>query len=376
MKASQILMHTSARSALTPEVFTAQDAADFDLSNLSELAALGLGLDASGIRQMAVALDAAPDLLEGGPANGVYVQFLRNFLPGVIGVMTQARKIDELVGMSTAGAWSDEEVIQETMTPVGIAVPYTDKGNVPLASYDTRFVKRGVVRFENGFELNRLEADRASRMRANAAQRKRNSVALSLNIQRNRVGFYGYAAASAPIYGFLNDPNLGAYNTVDATGTGGTTTWSTKDFMAITGDMREAIGALQVQMGGNFNPRTDRFTVAISTASATYLTVTNIQGGVSVEEWFKKTYPNARIVDAMELEGANGGQNVFYIYLETVSGEEGSDDNGRTFDQIVPTILQQLGVEQKAKGFLEDYTNATCGVFTKRPYAVWRGTGI
>lgn len=376
MKASPILLHTAARSALTPEVFTAMDAADFDLTNLSELKAIGLGLDASDMRKMAIALDAAPDMVVGGPANGVYTEFLRNYLPGVIGPMVQARKIDEFVGLSTAGAWSDEEVIQETMSPTGLAVPYSDTGNIPLASYDTRFVKRGVVRFELGFELNRLEADRASRMRANAASRKRAGVTLALNIQRNRVGFYGYAAASAPIYGFLNDPNLGAYQAVAGTGAGNATEWSTKDFMAITGDLREFIGALQVQMGGNFDPRTAKFTLAIPTSCSTYLTVTNIQGSLTVETWFKQTYPQARIIDAMELEDANGGANVFYVYLETVQGEEGSDDNGRTFDQIVPTLLQQLGVEQKAKGFLEDYTNATCGVFTKRPYAVRRGTGI
>lgn len=379
--AAAILGHVSPR-AVGRAIMSAEDAAEFTLDNLSELGAIGLGLTANDVRKMAAGLgmDAAPDLLSGGQANGIYIHFLRNMLPGVVGTMTQARKIDELVGITTAGAWSDEEIVQETMSPAGLAQPYTDKGNIPLASYDMGYETRGVIRFELGFELNKLESDRASRARVNAAQRKRSAVALALNIQRNQVGFYGYNFGNfnvAPVRGFLNDPTLPAYASVAPTGQGGATGWATKDFTAITGDFREAIGDLQRRMAGNFDPRTERFTLALGTGSATYLTVTNLQGSLSVEGWLKQTYPNMRIVDAPELDGANGGQSVFYIYPETVSSEDdGSDDNGRVFDQIVPTLMTQLGVEVGVKGYTEGFTNATAGVLTKRPYAVVRRTGI
>jgi hypothetical protein len=42
----------------------------------------------------------------------------------------------------------------------------------------------------------------------------------------------------------------------------------------------------------------------------------------------------------------------------------------------VLTKFQVLGVEQKAKGYLEDYTNATAGIMCKRPYAVIRRSGL
>ena len=51
-------------------------------------------------------------------------------------------------------------------------------------------------------------------------------------------------------------------------------------------------------------------------------------------------------------------------------------DGGRTFDQIVPAKLKSLGVEQRAKSYVEDYTNATAGVMLKRPWAVVRRSGI
>ncbi len=67
-----------------------------------------------------------------------------------------------------------------------------------------------------------------------AAESKRESAGLALEQQRNAVGFYGYNSGNNFTYGFLNDPNLPAYMTVAATGTGSSTLWSTKTFLEIT----------------------------------------------------------------------------------------------------------------------------------------------
>jgi hypothetical protein len=56
--------------------------------------------------------------------------------------------------------------------------------------------------------------------------------------------------------------------------------------------------------------------------------------------------------------------------------DDGSSDGGLVFDQIVPAKMKSLGVEQKAKSYVEDYTNALAGVMLKRPYAVVRYSGI
>ena len=93
-----------------------------------------------------------------------------------------------------------------------------------------------------------------------------------------------------------------------------------------------------------------------------------------MREWLRDTYPAVRVVSAPELNGANGGENVFYLYADNVT--DSSTDDGRTFVQIVPTRFMSLGVEQQAKAYVEDYTNATAGVMVKRPYAVVRRSGI
>jgi hypothetical protein len=90
--------------------------------------------------------------------------------------------------------------------------------------------------------------------------------------------------------------------------------------------------------------------------------------------WIRQTYPKCRVVTAPQLGGANGGSNVFYLWANTV--EDGGTDDKRSICQIVPTKFMALGVEQRAKSYIEDFTNATAGVLVKRPYAITRWTGI
>ncbi|OBX10406.1 hypothetical protein QV09_05500 [Gallibacterium salpingitidis] len=97
--------------------------------------------------------------------------------------------------------------------------------------------------------------------------------------------------------------------------------------------------------------------------------------GVSVAEWLNESYPKCRTVTAPQFQKANGGVDIFYLFAEEVQGDD-SDDDHRTLIQVVPAVFMALGIENKSKGVVEDYTNATAGVMCKRPYAVYRGTGI
>ena len=85
-------------------------------------------------------------------------------------------------------------------------------------------------------------------------------------------------------------------------------------------------------------------------------------------------FPNVRVTDAVQLNGANGGLNVFYMFADSVS-DSGTDD-GKTWVQPVATKLQLLGMQQLSKSYIEDYSNATAGVMCKRPYAVVRYSGL
>ncbi len=335
-------------------------------------ASLGIGLDENTVLKMMDALDAVlqPTVTTGSVTTPV--QFLQQWLPGFVNVITQARKIDELTGIQTAGSWEDQEIVQGVMELTGTSVPYGDYTNVPLSSWNTNFEVRDIVRFEEGLRVGNLEEARAARMNVSSSDSKRKSAALALEIQRNAVGFYGFNDGDGRTYGYLNDPGLPNYVNVASNGT--TTHWSGKTFLQITADIRESVSALRIQSGDTIDPETTPMTIAIATAAIDYLSVTS-DFGISVRDWMRTTYPKMRPVSAPQLSAANGGENVFYLYAETVNGDDSTDD-GRVVTQVVPAKFMVLGVAKEAKAYVEDYSNATAGVLWKRPYAVVRRSGI
>lgn len=295
------------------------------------------------------------------------IQFLQNWLPGIVEIITAKRSIDELVGRTTVGSWEDEQIVQQVLALTGAAQPYQDITNVPLTSWNQTFVTRTVVRFELGLRVGNLEEARAARVRVDSAAQKRTSAALQLEIQRNAIGFYGYNSGNNNTYGFLNDPNLPAYVNV------ANTNWATQSFAGIQSDLLTAFQTLRTQSQGRITPNKDPITLAIATNCVDYL-ATSTDFGMSVWRWLTEFYPNVRVVDAVQLNAANGGSNVFYVYADKVM-DSGTDDQN-TFVQIVPATFQMLGIQKLAKGYEEDYSNATAGILTKRPYAVTRWSGI
>lgn len=305
---------------------------------------------------------------------GTPIQFLQAWLPGLVNVLTQALKIDEILGLDTAGRWQDEEIVMAALENTGTAVPYGDLNNVPYASWNPSFERRSIVRAEEGMRVGRLEELRSAEIGVNSPEAKRQSATLALDIFRNDVGFNGFNAGNNRTYGFLNDPNLPAAVAFPATGTGSTTTWSTKDFLAICADLRLMIAALRVALGDNFDVKKTPITLVISTNVIDFLSVTSTFGNISVQEWLDKTYPNVRVVSAPQMTGAISSQNEAIMFAETVPDDR-STDNKRTWAQLVPTKFMVVGVSQQTKGIEEDYSNATAGALLKRPYAVVRYYG-
>ena len=332
---------------------------DQALAALPQLAKIGIGMDSALV----------------GPAGGnlgTPAQFLQNWLPGIVRQVTKVRNADALMGVQTVGSWEDEEVIQTAAELTGKAELYGDVTNIPLAGYNATYERRSIIRFEQGVMMGTLEEARAAKANISMAVEKRAAAAESLDIIRNRVAFYGYNQPDTRVFGFLNDPGLPAYANV-AAGAGGLT-WALKTFDEITRDIREMVTALVTQSGGRVRPQAVDMTLAIPLGFEEYMGVTTTANGYSVGDWLTKTYPRIRVESAPELTGANGGANVAYLYAERV--DDGSTDGGEVIAQIVPTRLQALGTEKRAKGVVESYTNALAGVMCRRPWAVVRRSGL
>lgn len=355
-------------------------AADVNDALLADLQKRGIGLDGNTIRMimsgMGVTGAVGMDSLQGLTTTASVttpVQFLQQWLPGYVQVVTAARKIDALVGIMTAGSWEDEEIVQGIKEYTGSATPYGDYTNVPESSWNANYERRTIVRMEEGMRVGRLEEARAGRVRIDSAGEKRNAAQLALEIERNKIGFYGYNGGNNRTYGFLNDPNLPAYVVV-ATGAGSDTTWASKTFNEIVFDITEALQSLRTGSKDVIDPGSTPITLAVATAARDQLSRMNTLGTQSVMQWLQATYPNVRVESAPELDSANSSENVLYLYAESV--DDGSSDGGRTFIQVVPAKFQVLGVQQLSKAYVEDYSNATAGVMCKRPFAVVRRYGI
>ena len=344
--------------------------------DVEALHAIGIGMDEDIIQEMAdskylrkmmtAAMDAIQPTITTASIQ-VPIQFLQNWLPGFVFVMTAPRVIDELTGITTSGSWEDAEIVQGILERVGTSVPYGDLTNIPFASWNTNFNVRSVVRFEEGIHVGRLETAEAARMRVDNAGTKRRSAALGLEIIRNSVGFSGFNNGLNNTYGFLNDPNTPAYVEV-ASGVAGFL-WSQKTFLEICKDIRTAVVALRTSSQGLINPERLKLTLAVAVNSVDWLSTTS-DFGISVSDWLKQAYPNIRVVSAPQLDNANANDNVFYLYAEETDDE--STDDSRTYTQVVPAKFQVMGVEQLAKAYKESYSNATAGMLLKRPYAVVR----
>lgn len=346
--------------------------------NIKEVMDMGFGFKAGVLQDMMHAY--AMDSVQGGvttPSIPNPIQFLQNWLPGQVYVMTAAREIDNLIGITTQGAFEDEQIVQAVLENTGYAVPYSDYGNAPLADWNQTFVPRTNVRFELGMRVGTLEEMRAARVRVNSGQAKRESCGLNLEITRNLVGFNGYYSGNNNTYGFLNDPGLGGYVTVAAgAGAGNPTEWSGKTFLEICADIRTSVVALRTQSKGVIDPQKVDLVLALPTNAIDYLTVVS-DFGISVRDWLTQTYPRIRVQDAIQLDTALGnvvGDGVFYLFAEAI--KDLSTDDGRVWVQVVPNKFMVLGVVKLAKGYEEDYANATAGAMCKRPWAVVRYSGI
>jgi hypothetical protein len=350
------------------------------------LAKLGMIFDHATVSDQIVALNKAGAFRQSGVMDSAFtapatspsiptpIQFLQTWLPGFVKIMTAARKIDEIVGLNTVGSWEDQEIVQGVVEPSGTATEYGDYTNIPLTSWNANFERRTIVRGELGMSVGTLEEGRASAIRLNSAETKRQQAAIGLEIFRNAVGFFGWQnGLGNRTFGFLNDPNLPAFQTAPSGG------WA-NDFQAIIGDFREGIRRLRVQSQDMVDPQAVEITVALPTSKVDLLSVTT-DFGISVMDWLKQTYPKLRVVSAPELSGVqmDGAEalDAMYFFAEDIdSSVDGSTDGGDVFAQLVQSKFITLGVEKRAKSYIEDFSNGTAGVLCKRPWAVVRFIGI
>lgn len=331
---------------------------------------LGIGISDKVIAdyKRAYAADAALPPSITTPSISSPVQFLQWINPEIVEIATVPTDSDEIIGRTTAGTFADEEIVQPFVEHVGQARPYGDLANPRLASWNTNFEARTIVRFEESIEVGILEEERAAKMHLSSAKEKRSAAATALEIERNLVAYNGFSDGANRTYGLLNDPNLPAYVSAASNEAGTSTEWADKNFLELQADLLSMIAGLQNNSKGLFNPKTKRSTLIVSLESEQWLNKTS-EYGVSAYKWLKDTYPMLEVKATPFLNGANGGSNVAYLVAEGINGK-------KVIEQYVPEVLRFLGVFNKGKSYEEFFANATAGVMVRQPIGVYRLSGI
>ena len=116
-----------------------------------DLADYGISFDSRDIERMLQAYKSAgygmdADLVDPLTTASITtpIQFLQAWLPGFVEIITAVRRIDMLVGITTQGNWSDEEIVQGVIEKVGNARLYNDVSNSPQTSWNVNYERRTI----------------------------------------------------------------------------------------------------------------------------------------------------------------------------------------------------------------------------------------
>lgn len=305
-------------------------------------------------------------VLTGGGSGGVpgYVSrhVLETWLSGTLRMLTAVRNIDEIVGISTVGRWEDEAIRLRMIESAGDPLMYGDDTPVPFADIRTTAESRGIVRFELGFQVGRLEDVRLGASGYQAANEKRRAVQESLDTARNRIGFNGFNSSLTNVYGLLNDPSLPAY--------AGSQPWLTATYAQLVTEFTAMVNQIEQQSGGHLQDSTN-LVLAIPTG---YREIFNKENslGRTFRQWLNDNYPNTRVVTTPELVDVNGTVDGAYLFIENAGQFDDSDVEASSMIQAVPVREYVIGSENQIKGYVEDLGMATAGVFVLRPWAFAR----
>jgi hypothetical protein len=306
--------------------------------------------------------DAMPTVTE--PSVVTAAQFIQFWMPKAVEVITQARMADKLFGRTLGGSWEDEEFVQPIVEYTGRVGVYGDHTDAPLADFNQTLEKRTIIRFEEALLSGKLEDARtaASNLRKSAHDLKRAAVAKAFAIAQNEVAFYGFNNGQNLTFGALNDKNMLPY--VNTTTSG----WASATYAQLVKELNTMISTLRAQSGDNVDMQDEKMTLAIASSRVDYLGTAN-EHGETVGDWLQRKHKNIRIVSVPEFDGAYGGTNVAYLYFEQLEGS-------KVFHQLIASTMRLLGVEIRAKGLHEDYTNALAGTLCAQPLGCVRFAGI
>lgn len=299
------------------------------------------------------------------------LQYIR---PKAIETLTAPRVSDKIARAEKFGKWGDRVVVIKQKEYTGKTSAddgLTSDGLQVKTNYT--YVSRGVYYYTTGWLSTDLQEATTDGIQENYRADQAEAAMRTLAIDRNKFFFNGVSVAgsAAPIYGFLNEPSLGAYTSVAANGTGNSTYWSTKTPEDIYNDVVAAINQLYVQSNGIVEDElaNGKIKIAIAAGSLGQLDRTNSYG-VTARRLLKETYGDKVVFEAVpQLNSADSNSDCMYVIFD-MEGEDSTLLNGYVeMARAYPLFTKDSVVSQKISG-------ATAGAIVQYPWAIARFNGL
>ncbi|MCH5277754.1 MAG: DUF2184 domain-containing protein [Desulfovibrionaceae bacterium] len=297
------------------------------------------------------------------PNTSVPAELLAYIDPAVVEIMTAPRRAREIFREEKKGDWTTPYMKWRVDEMVGKTQPYSDYANGTTSDVNSEWITREQYVFQTSITYGDLEMALSSAAKVNLAASKQRAAATVLDIDQNR--FYLLGVAGRNITGILNDPNLPNAITAAATGTGGSTNWSTKSTQQIYNDIRALFAELTTNSNGLIDPNTPLILalspeLAVALGSATDF-------NISVVDMLRRYFTSLKIVTLPELHSDSAGETVLMI-AEEVGGQ--------------PTGILAFGEKMRAgrivpgmSSFRQKFTASTYGGIVRYPFAVAQMTG-
>lgn len=294
--------------------------------------------------------------------------------PQAIEVLTAPRVADEISSAQKNGSWGDESITIKLKEYTGATSPddgLTSDGLQVKTNYQP--VYRGAYYYMTGWmSTDRAEATvgaMAENYRADQAE----AAMRTLSIDRNKFFFSGVAAegSSLPVYGLLNEPSLGAYKTVSATGTSSSTYWSAKTPENIYNDVVDGINELYKQSNGIVQDELRNGTIILAVANGSLGNLDRGNSyGLTARQKLKETYGDKiKIVAVPQFNSADSSSDVFYLIF----------DMGGNIPTLINSYIEMAKaypIFQKDSVVSQKISAATSGCIVQYPWAVVRYNGI
>lgn len=293
--------------------------------------------------------------------------------PQAVEILTAPRVSDRLSAPQKNGNWGDEIVSIKVKEFTGKTSP--DDGlvsDVLQAKTNYSNVARGVYYYATGWLATDRQEATVGAFQENYRADQAEAAMRTMAIDRNNFFFSGVTGTntSAPIYGLLNDPQLGAYEAVATVG--GNTTWASKAPEDIANDIANAYAKLNAQSSGivaeGVEAGRGKLVLAVAAGSLPQMNRTNTYGKTA-RAMLEETYGNRlEIVSVPQFDNADSDSNVFYmIYKE--DGYETIINSYVEMARVYPLFVKDSTVSQKISG-------ATSGAVVQYPMFVVRYNGI